>query len=329
MSGFEAIIGHEQIKEHLLNAAKLGKISHAYILDGEEGSGKKMIAAAFAKTVQCEKQGQAPCMECRSCKQAESRNNPDIIYVSHEKPGSIGVEDIRKQLNGDIMIKPYSCPFKIYIIDEADKLTVQAQNALLKTIEEPPAYAVIMLLTAKASALLPTILSRCVLLTLKPVKDSLIKEYLMKNLQIPDYRADLSTAFARGNVGKALKLASSESFDQIKEDALQLLKYLNDMEIHEIIESIKRINNYKMEINDYLDIIMIWYRDVLLFKATKDVNGLIFRNEVNYIKKQASKSSYNGLEEIIEALDKTKIRLNANVNFDLAMELLFLTIKEN
>ena len=159
MAGFSEILGHEQIIEHLQNAIKLQKVSHAYILDGEEGAGKKLLARAFAQTLQCERGGVDPCGECHSCKQAQSGNQPDIIEVTHEKPASIGVEDIRGQLCSDIQIKPYSSPYKIYIVDEAEKMTVQAQNALLKTIEEPPAYGVIMLLTTNADAFLPTILS--------------------------------------------------------------------------------------------------------------------------------------------------------------------------
>ncbi|MBQ4529265.1 MAG: AAA family ATPase [Lachnospiraceae bacterium] len=329
MAGFDDIIGHEQIIEHLQNAIELDKVSHAYIINGEKGTGKMLIADAFAMTLQCEKQERIPCLKCRSCKQALSSNQPDIIHVTHEKPGSISVEEIRTQLNSDIMVKPYSSPRKVYIIDEADKLTVQAQNALLKTIEEPPAYAVIVMLTSNADALLPTILSRCVQLNIKPVADKVLKRYLMERLRVPDYKADLSIAFARGNVGKAVALASSENFDLIKKDALDMLRYLEDMEIHEVVEWVKKIADYKLEINDFLDILIVWFRDVLLFKATNDVNMLIFKDEVQEIKKKAAHSSYNGLEEIINAIEKAKVRLNANVNFDLTIELMLLAIKEN
>jgi DNA polymerase-3 subunit delta' len=268
-------------------------------------------------------------MECQSCRQAISLNQPDIIRVTHEKPNSISVEDIRGQLNGDIQIKPYSSPYKIYIVDEAEKLTVQAQNALLKTIEEPPAYAVILLLTTNTGMLLPTILSRCVTLDLKPVSSELIKKYLMEQLEIPEYRADICTAFAQGNVGKAKKLALSDTFGEMLEHALHIVKYISDMEVSDLIEDLKKINTYKMEINDYLDLLMVWYRDVLLFKATQDADNLIFSDELNSIRQKSNNSSYEGLERIIKALEKAKARLNANVNFDLTMELLLLTMKEN
>lgn len=329
MAGFKDIVGHEQIIEHLKTAIEMGKVSHAYILNGPDLSGKMMIAEAFARALLCEKQDPDGCGECRSCRQSDDRNNPDIIYVKHDKPNTISVDDIRTQLNNDIVIKPYSNQYKIYIVDEAEKMNQQAQNALLKTIEEPPAYVVIMLLTTNADSFLQTIRSRCITLNLKSVKNDVIKSYLMTEKKIPDYQADVCAAFAQGVVGKAIKLASSDDFNELKESALSLIKRLDDIDLYEMGEAIKQISDYKLQVQDYFDLITVWYRDVLYMKATNDVNGLIFKDEVYDIKKQASKHSYHGIETIIEALDKAKLRINANVNFDLVIELLLMTIKEN
>lgn len=329
MNSFDEIIGHEKVKEHLRNAVKLNKISHAYIINGMQGSGKNMIADIFSKTLQCEKGGETPCNVCHSCIQAESGNHPDIIRITHEKPTSIGVEDVREQLVGDIQIRPYSGRYKIYIIDDADKMTVQAQNAILKTIEEPPEYGIIMLLTENADGLLPTILSRCVRLELTPVQDSLIKEHLMQKFGIPEYDARFAAAFARGCVGRAEAVINSEVFVGIKENALHMLKYVSDMTVGELINSVKSINDYKGNINDYLDLLAMWYRDVLLFKSTNDANLLIFKDELKTIRRQASVSSYEGIQTVLTSIDKAKKRLNANVSFELVMELLFLTMKEN
>ena len=331
MSSFKDVVGHKNIIKYISSAVQADAVSHAYILNGERGSGKRLLANLFAMSLQCqnrEEDGEA-CGKCQSCKQAQNGNQPDIIKVTHEKPNTISVDDIRTQVNNDIVIKPYSSPYKIYIIPEADLLSVQAQNALLKTIEEPPAYAVIFLLTENAESLLPTIMSRCVMLKLRNIKTTLIKKYLMEQMQIPDYQADICAEFAQGNMGRAIMLASSEHFNEIKEEALQLLKHINEMEISEIVSAIKKIGTYKLSINDYLDIIMIWYRDVLIYKATKDVNGIVFADQLRYIKDRANKSSYEGIETILESLEKAKARLKANVNFDLVMELLLLTIKEN
>lgn len=329
MTGFSDVLGHEQTILHMKHAIEMDKVSHAYIISGEKGSGKKLLADLFARTLQCERKGTEPCMECRSCKQALSLNQPDIIRVMHEKPNTISVEDIRTQINGDIMIRPYSSPYKIYIVDEAEKLSVQAQNALLKTIEEPPVYAVLLLLTTNAGMLLQTIRSRCVILELKPVSSPMVKNYLMEQLEVPEYHADICTAFAQGNVGKAKRLALSDSFSEMLEHALHLVIYIHDMEVVDMISDLKRINTYKMEINDYLDLLTVWYRDVLMFKATRDADSLIFSHELISIREKAQKSSYEGLECIIKSLEKAKIRLNANVNFDMALELLLLTMKEN
>ena len=348
MAGFHEIIGHEQLIAHLQSAIVMDKVSHAYIINGPKDSGKMMLAQAFAMALQCEtsirnREGATgrpeeklspeilaePCLECHSCKQALGNNQPDIIYLTHEKPNTISVADIREQINHDIEIKPYSSKYKVYIVDEAEKMNQQAQNALLKTIEEPPAYAVILLLTENAEILLPTIRSRCVMLKLRNIKDQLIKKYLMEQMEIPDYKADMCTAFAQGNMGRAIMLANSDHFNEIREEAVQLLKHINEMELNEIVAAVKNISVYKLEITDYLDIIMIWYRDVLLYKATKEIDKVVFKDQLQSIKEQARKSSYEGIELILESLEKAKARLKANVNFDLVMELLFLTIKEN
>nr|WP_178630247.1 DNA polymerase III subunit delta' [uncultured Mediterraneibacter sp.] len=331
MSSFKDVVGHKNIIKYIESAVQADAVSHAYILNGERGSGKKLLANLFAMSLQCQdraENGEA-CGKCQSCKQAKSGNQPDIIRVIHEKPNTISVDDIRTQVNNDIVIKPYSSKYKIYIIPEADLMSVQAQNALLKTIEEPPEYAVIMLLTENAETLLPTIRSRCVMMKLRNIRDQLVKKYLMEQMEIPDYKADVCVAFAQGNMGKAIMLATSEYFNEIKEEVVHLLRNIDEMNVSELMDAIKKCMTYKMEINDYLDMIAIWYRDVLIYKATKNVDRVVFSDQLRYIKQRASKSSYEGIENILDAIEKAKARLKANVNFELTMELLLLTIKEN
>ena len=189
-----------------------------------------------------------------------------------KKPNSIGIEDIREQLIGDVAIKPYIGPYKIYIVDEAEKMTVQAQNALLKTIEEPPAYAVILLLVNNGGSLLPTISSRCVTLNFKPVRDEVIKKYLMEELHVPDYQAEVSVAFAQGNVGKAKQIAMSEDFTEMMESALRILKKGKEMEVYEMVDAIRMLSEDKHTIYEYLDLFLVWFRNrytysVLMFKS--------------------------------------------------------------
>lgn len=329
MANFKDIIGQQQVKKHLQNAIKQNNISHAYIIYGEKGSGKKTITDAIAQTIQCENKdgGTDACEICKSCMQAKSHNHPDIKYITHEK-ASISVENIREQLNNDISIKPYSSKYKIYIIPDANKMTEQAQNALLKTIEEPPAYAVIILITDNIEGLLPTIQSRCVTLNLKPLNNNEIAGYLTTHLKLEPERAQIAAGFCQGNMGKAIRFASSEDFQEMKEEVLSLLKSLDIMDIPEIINTIKNFSQNKNNINDYLDLMLLWYRDVLMFKVTKDTNILLYQGEYKAISKQASTRGYEDIEKIIKAIDKAKKRLDANVNFEVVLELMVLTLKD-
>ena len=329
MAGFKDIIGHEMIKDHFQKAIEYHKVSHAYILSGEQGMGRKMLAKAFAMTLLCEKSDKEPCMECHSCKQILSGNHPDVIWVTHEKLNSIGVDDIREQINDTIQIKPYSSAYKIYLVDEAEKMTVQAQNALLKTIEEPPAYAIIILMTTNEETFLPTILSRCIKLKLKPLKDQTISSYLTESMGISENQADVFAAFARGNLGKAIHLASSEEFKLLYREVLTLLKNVKEMDIAMLLDYIKKMQEENLILDECLDFMQLWYRDILMYKVTKDMNCLIFKEEYTAVSRLCQNSSYEGLEAIIKAIEKAKSRLHANVNFDLTMELLFLTIREN
>lgn len=329
MSEYNKILGHENIINQLKNAIKSDKVSHAYIFNGEDGSGKNMLANAFAEALLCEKGELEGCGECHFCKQTVSGNNPDFVRVLHEKPASIGVDDVREQLIEDVFIKPYNGKYKVYIIDEAEKMTIQAQNAILKTIEEPPAYSVIIFLTNNVEIFLPTIVSRCIIFNLRPLRESTIMEYLISEFKIPEYEAKICASYAQGKLGKAIRLATSDEFTNIKEEALNFGKNVYTYDIADLIDAVKRITEYKISATEYIDLLQMWYRDVLLFKVTKDPNNLIFADEINSIRKQASKSSYEGLERIQHGLEVAKARLKANVNFELAIELMLLNIKEN
>lgn len=329
MANFKDIIGQESIKKHLQTAIKTGNMSHAYIINGEYGSGRQTIASALAKTIQCQSKTDDTdaCGVCTSCKQAESHNHPDIKYITHDKT-SISVNDIREQLNNDISIKPYSSEYKIYIIPDANKMTEQAQNALLKTIEEPPVYAIIILLTENCDSLLPTIRSRCVTLTMNPVEKDKICTYLENKFQLEPEQAQIAANYCQGNIGKAIRFASSSDFIEMKNQVLKLLKNLDSMDIASIIDTIKEFSTHKNDINDYLDLMLLWYRDVLMFKVTKDANLLLYSDEYSAISEQATKRDYENIENIIAAIDKAKVRLKANVNFDVTIELMILAMKD-
>ncbi|MBQ8798420.1 MAG: DNA polymerase III subunit delta' [Lachnospiraceae bacterium] len=328
MAEFKQIIGHEQIIQHMQNAIRQKKISHAYLLCGESGSGKRLVAEAFAKAVLCEEGGIEACGKCKSCKQAESGNHPDIRVVVREK-ATLGVKEIREQVTADVQIKPYSSEYKIYLIDEAEKMTEEAQNALLKTIEEPPEYAVFLLMVDRQELLLSTVLSRCVLLPFYPVATGKIKQFLMEEKGVPDYLAESAAAFSGGLVGRAVQYTESEAFTEQREEVLHLVKYVDQMTMAEVMENVKLFASKKDAATEYLDMILLWYRDVLMYKATKDINALMFANEPEAVADQAKKRSFENLQGIVEALEQVKQRLKSNVNFETALELLLLYMKED
>ncbi len=329
MANYSDIIGHEDIVKHFKNSIELGKVSHAYILNGEKSSGKRTLAAVVAKSLQCEEGGPDPCGKCRSCLQTESGNQPDIIWVKHEKPNVISVDEVREQIVNDVDLKPYSSRYKIYIVPDAQLMNPQAQNALLKTLEEPPEYAIILLLANGIGKFLPTVLSRCIILNFKPVEPLHVVEYLTTKLDVEQSKARFCADFAQGNLGKAIRLAISPEYNELLEDSVRILRRIQDMDMEDVISAVKNLGKYKLDVTDYMDIMTMWYRDILMVKISNSPNKLLFKDDYSILKKQASMMSYEGVEEVIRALNKVKIRLEANVNFDIAMELLLLTIKEN
>lgn len=336
MFSFSEIVGHESIKEHLQTAIREEKPFHAYIFQGDVGVGKETLAKTFAAGLMCQGASQGsgslnmekPCGACVSCRQMESGNHPDVIWVKRER-ASLGVEEIREQLCNSMEIKPFSSPYKIYIVPEAEKMTEAAQNALLKTIEEPPEYGVVILLTSNLSGLLTTIQSRCLTLDFRPLSTHAVEEYLKSQCQIPDYLAKASAAFAQGNLGKAMRYAKSEDFIERKDSILSLLRRVPDMTVTEMLEVIKELGTRGDEVRDYIDLMELWYRDVLIFKATKNINQLFFQEESTSISKEAGRRSYEKIEEILQAFEKAKFRLKANVSFEVAMELMLLVMKNN
>ena len=327
MFSFTEIVGHEQIKEHMQAAIRDKKPFHAYLFQGEEGVGKEALARTFAAGLQCQSESaDKPCKECVSGRQMESGNQPDVIWVTREK-ASLGVDEIREQLCNTMDIKPFSSPYKIYLVPEAEKMTEAAQNALLKTIEEPPEYGIVILMTSNISALLPTIQSRCLTMEFRPLSTAVVESYVKEHCQVPDYQARASAAFAQGNLGKAMRYAKSEDFIERKDHIISLLRHVEQMDLSEMLAVIKDLGTRKDEVRDYIDLMVLWYRDVLLFKATKDINQLLFQDEASYISREASHRSYEKIEEILQAFEKAKVRLRANVNFDITMELMLLTLK--
>ncbi|MCR5303873.1 MAG: DNA polymerase III subunit delta' [Lachnospiraceae bacterium] len=331
MHKFEDIIGQERIRETLAESIRRDEPIQTLIIEGETGSGKNFIADIYARALLCESDTryEGPCGECHSCRLTESMSHPDLVRIMHEKPKTIGIDDVRTGLVNSIHTRPSLSKYRIYIIPDAEKMNPTAQNAILKTIEEPPEYAVIIMLTTSAGSLIETIRSRCQTLHLQPLPDSQIAAYLNDVLDVKGSKAELCTAFARGNIGRARLLALNEEYEEIRQSAVSLLSHIRESDQLELMNAVTEVGKWNMDPGDFLGIMTVWYRDVLLYKAVRDPDRLVFRNETRGIKDAADHISYEGIENILNALTKAKQRFRANVTKDLVIELLFLAIQEN
>lgn len=317
---FKDIIGQEDLKKHMQKALEQNQISHAYIVNGERESGKLMLTQTFVQAYFCENETIDACGECQGCKKVEHLNHPDVIYVTHENPNLIKVDEIREQLVEDMYIKPYTGNRKFYIVQDAQLMGEAAQNALLKSLEEPPEYVTIFLLTENLSAFLDTILSRCILLNIRPVvkeRDQL-ERILTKTYQMPDYEADEIINFAQGNVGKAFALASDEEFRDLMERVLNLVVRISACDSYEISQIADKILEEEKEqlinLKDYLDLLEIWYRDVLLYKSTANQARVYFKNRFLDVKKQSKRAEYEKLNDVINKIEFSRSQLRLNID---------------
>lgn len=327
MFSFKDIVSQEKIIKYFKEAIKNDNISHAYIISGDKGMGKKTIANAFALELTCEAENK-PCLICHSCKQTIAGTNTDIRYIKHEKPNIISVSEVREQLVKDTATRPFSSKYKIYIIDEANKLTKEAQNAILKTIEEPPSYVIIILLSDNMEVFLDTIKSRCVKLNMEYIKDDVILKYLKNKYDLDDDFLYSLATYARGNIGKAIDIYENPEKRLLYMENLKILREIKKSKMSEIIEFSKILKNREKSIIEFIDFARLWYRDILLLKSAKayseekKLSNIIFKAEYKYLSELAREYSLVKISEILETLDITVDRINSNVNIDLSIFML-------
>lgn len=325
MYTFEEIRGNTPLVEQLRRSAASGRSSHAYLFLGGAGAGKRLIANTFAKALQCEGE-KRPCDSCKSCHAFNHGNHPDVIYFQPLKNGkTYTIEDVREQLLETVDLKPFKYEKKIYIIEKADTLNIQSQNALLKTLEEPPAHAVFLLLAERAEAFLPTILSRVVVMKIRPLSAETIADYLMQAGHLAE-ESHILSAYAQGRIGQALELAEDEGFREMRQDILGKLEALPSMSEGEAYLLAKDLEGYKNDLR-FLDIMELWYRDLLTAKSLREEGYLIQRDKKDAIFR-AAKEPAALLAKKAAAVRTARMRLAQNANFRLTMEVMLMDLKE-
>lgn len=270
---YEKLVGNEPIKEMLRKTVQMGNILHSYLLVGIEGIGKQLFAKEFAKSILCleEKNSEKkPCLTCKSCLEFIGDNHPDFIQIEPEG-NVIKIEQIR-QMQTKVLEKPILSNRKIYLIHDSHSMTKEAQNCLLKTLEEPPEYVTILLISSQESSLLPTIRSRCTKITFQPIEELELKKYLEQQEILKQCKQIVLKSFG-GSIGRAIQRKDKiDIYGQVEEvvesidtlDKIDFLKkadviYKNKEDIYDILDYITLLFYQKVRWqrqNDYLNFIL-------------------------------------------------------------------------
>lgn len=294
---FKDLIGNNKIKDYLINSASNNQMLHSYMFSGREGIGKKLFAKIFAKMILCLSEDK-PCNACKSCISFEGENHPDFMQINADDGKSIKIEQIRL-MQEKVVEKPIISDKKVYIINDAELLTKEAQNCLLKTLEEPPEYVIIILIVSNESKILNTVKSRCVKIEFEKISDEEINNYLEKqgiskltNIMLKQCDGSLKMAL---NIGER-----TEEYNALE-------KIINNMEkgnIATIWNNAEILYKSQDEIFDYLD-----YINVILY------NKLLKINKISYV-------------NCIEKVEKIKKNLLANANYNMCIDNLLLELWE-
>lgn len=322
------IIGNIALRKRLCRDILSGSLSHAYILEGAHGSGRHTIALFAASALACEKKqdGSAPlpCLSCPACRKIVEKKSPDVIFIGTDGKASLGV-DTARFLREDVRVLPNDLEDKVYIIEDADKMTVQAQNALLLTLEEPPSFAHFFLLCSNAVALLETIRSRAPVLRTEPVSDAELDEYICNcdkraaqmKLSAPKEYAELIRC-ASGGIGRALALLEPKTWKPIAEQRAFIRELTSAAALQKgaktVLPLISKFSNKRDLLNEQLSLLSNALRDLILLKKSDDAPLIFYcdRNEAIELCDSSSLSFlYAFCEAVSKAIDENK--RNANV----------------
>ncbi|WP_101772561.1 DNA polymerase III subunit [Peptostreptococcus faecalis] len=308
---FEGILGNESAKNKLATAIKSNKITNAYMFTGPEGIGKKKIAEKFASELI----------------KINIENSSDYNLIEAKSgENSIKIDQIRN-LNTSINLKPYS-DYKVYLINDAEKMTVQAQNALLKTLEEPPAYGIIILVTKNDQALLETIRSRCIEIKFAPLSNQYIKNILIDR-GVDESQATMVSVFSKGSASRALEMSESQDFNELRLEVENFLEMViiekNRFEVTRMSEYLKKYND---KINEIIELLKVYIRDAILLREGVDESLLVNIDSIKIVRKLAYSVGIAQLGKIISILECSENKISSNSNFNSTVQTMALNIYE-
>lgn len=317
---FESIKGQSGALDFIKNSIKNDKVSHAYMFIGPSGVGKRLAAINFAKALNClDPRDGSPCDECVQCKKIDTVNHPDFgVFSPAKEEASLGIDKIRA-ITKDIGLRPYEGKKKVYIIDSADSMTQEAQNALLKTLEEPPSDSVLILIVENINAIFSTIQSRAKRIRFFPLASDEVGRILMDTYKLDENRAQILSRVSSGELGKALKYNEEDFFDKRK-------RVIDSLRGGALLDS--DLEGFsKSDIRLALDVMLTWYRDIMIAKAGANTRAaLVNVDKLDFIDEEAKKFDFKTLNNIISQIIMTGSFLEQNINPKLALGVLGLNL---
>lgn len=309
---FDHIVGHEKIINNFKNAIDNKQVAHSYIFEGPKSVGKKTTALALSKALL----GQG----------LQTENQPDLFIIDTDK-NTIKKEQI-EELQKDIKVRPFAGNKKVYLVCQAEKMTRSAQNSFLKTLEEPPEYATIILTSVNKNKLLRTIVSRCQLVSFNYVTSRKIEKLLMDKYNNDEKNARFLANFSNGIVGRAIKLSRDEEFSELRDKTIEAIDTTITGSKEKIFTTSVFFEKNKDDIEEILDIMLFYFRDLAIYRETRNDRHIINSDIMDNIKNHSNKLENKALHDIIQVILDTKENINLKVNFSLNIEIMLLEIQE-
>jgi DNA polymerase-3 subunit delta' len=319
------VYGHDWAVQHLRKALLNGRVRHAYLIVGTAGIGRLTLARAFAMALNCTHadEAQRPCGQCRSCKLIAGGSHADVIYSETDaSTGTLRIEELRSVM-GKLALKPYEARYRIAIFPDFERARPQAQDALLKTLEEPPPHALLLLIASSTEALLPTITSRSQTLHLRPVAAETIREVLITHKGAAPEQADLLAGLSGGRLGWAIQALEDPAHLEQRAAALSLLDDLLRQNRHKRFELAEDLSKDKLRLFPLLELWQTYWRDVLLLSEGAQIPPAN-RDRLDALEQLAGQLEEGEALHALQATRDTLAKLNTNLNVRLALEVLFL-----
>ncbi|MEF9934923.1 MAG: DNA polymerase III subunit delta' C-terminal domain-containing protein [Clostridium sp.] len=316
------IVGQDKVIELFNSSLKGNRIAHSYLIEGDRGLGKKNVAFYIAASLLCRSEDVGPCGDCSVCRRIREGNHPDVKIVLED---TVKIDNIRLSIE-EVYKKPYEGDRKVLIIDNFHTTTIEGQNAILKTLEEPPAASTIILLASTTLTILDTIKSRCQIIKLFRQDVSLIKEKLIEEGYSED-ESVFASLYSEGNYGEALKACSVE-FNSLRSEVLEIGLNLFKVSKFEAMEIASGFTKYKDNIDNVLGILTSLYRDIIILKIDQSSENIINRDNFQILVEESYRLSYNRLDKALRVITDTRKRLIRDTNFQLTMEVMILGIQE-